>query len=140
MKKEESFENLISSIIESICDGDYRNCVSRHESSIKEMIAESFNVMEHINDNSIPNHEKIMMLATIMDNAAIVDVKGLSKLSAKELEEYNNFIDHANRALIFYTNKAKSLLDAKIKSITKPKDNYDNMSKEELIKLLRNKK
>ncbi len=140
MKKEESFENLISSIIENICDGNYRNCVSRHESSIKEMIAESFNLMEHINDNSIPNHEKIMMLATIMANAAIVDVKGLSTLSIEELDKYNHLINDAVGTLAAYSHLFNTSLNAKIKSITEPKDNYDNMSKEELIKLLRNKK
>lgn len=137
MKKEKSFENLISSIIAGICDCNCGNCVSRYESEIKDMIADSAKIMENFNDDNIPKSDKIMMLATIMANATVVDAKGLSTLSAKELDEYNNLIDHANRALVFYTNKAKSLLDAKIKDITKPKDNYDNMSKEELISILR---
>jgi hypothetical protein len=109
------------------------------ENTFKATIIDSFNNIKiYIDKNkNIPNISIIDMLHDCYYYINILNTNNLIKqLSKEEIQLIINI-------LLFLTNentkRIKNIVNNLRTELNKPKDNYDNMSKEELIALLRNK-
>lgn len=104
----------------------------------KSIIIHFNNIETYINKTkNIPDNDIIDMLGYCYYYINILNTNNLIKtLSKEEIQLIINiflFLTNEN------TKRTKNIICELRKELNKPKDNYDNMSKEELISLLRNK-
>ena len=100
-------------------------------------------VIKHTKDNinfvckSSDSFESLDALLVNIKNALVVLKEDVESISKDTLSKYLKDLKKSRGMITFFMNKGIANVESIIASL--PKDNYDNMSKEELINLLRNK-
>lgn len=100
-------------------------------------------IIKHTKDNinfvckSSDSCESLDALLVNIKNALVVLKEDVESISKDTLSKYLKDLKKSRAMITFFMNKGIANVESIIASL--PKDNYDSMSKEELIDLLRNK-
>lgn len=105
---------------------------------------EFIDIIEHTKDNldfvskNKNDYENLDALIVNIKNALVVTKQDVNGIDKDTLTNYVKDVKKSKELMFFIMNKSINNIESIIASL--PKDNYDSMSKEELIALLREKK
>ena len=105
--------------------------------SFYEVIKHTKDNLDFVKNNKATDCENLDALIVNIKNALVVLPEDVNNIDRADLSKYIKDLKSSRAMINFFVNKAINNVESIIASL--PKDNYDSMSKEELIALLRNK-